>query len=341
MALPAPRMLDPRSVPALRWGIIGPGSIADTFVGAIHRHTTQRAVATASRTPERAQVFAQTHGLERVHESYEALVDDPEVDAIYVATHISDHLHYAHMAVDAGKHVLVEKPLSYSAQDAEAFFAHAQAAGVLAMEAMWTRYLPISDVYRQLVEAGAIGTPEFFQANFANDNRHIERLWTPASGGIVHDMGIYPIAFAQFVMGNPSAIHATGRVTAEGMDAESYVTLEYDNGSRSLLYISGTATVPCTATISTSTNMVTFDHPFFVPTGLSVSNKDLYFTGEHWADTTPVQGHDGLSYQAAYFAHYVSEGRTDSPLHSHADTVGNLRVAEAICEQVGANPSGN
>jgi len=340
MSLPTPRILDPKSAPALRWGIIGPGSIADTFVGAIHRHTTQRAVATASRTPGQADAFAKAHGLERVHENYEALVSDPEVDAIYVATHISDHLAYARMAVDAGKHVLVEKPLSYSAADTEEFFAHAQAAGVLAMEAMWTRYLPVSDVYRQLVESGDIGTPEFFQANFANDNRHIGRLWTPASGGIVHDMGIYPIAFAQFVMGNPTSITATGRVNSDGMDEESYVTLDYDNGARALLYISGTATVPCTATISTSTNMVTFDHPFFVPTGLSVSNKDLYFTGERWSDTSGVQGHDGLSYQATYFAQYVSEGRTDSPLHSHADTVGNLRVAEAICEQVGANPSG-
>jgi predicted dehydrogenase len=340
MALPTPRMLDPRSVPALRWGIIGPGSIADTFVGAIHRHTTQRAVATASRTPERAHAFAKTHGLERVHESYEALVSDPEVDVIYVATHISDHLTYARMAVDAGKHVLLEKPLCYSAAEAEEFFAHAESEGVLVMEAMWTRYLPVSDFYRQLVEAGDIGTPEFFQANFANDNRHIDRLWTPGSGGIVHDMGIYPIAFAQFVMGNPSAIHATGRVNANGMDEESYVTLEYENGSRSLLYISGTATVPCTATVSTPDKMVTFDHPFFVPTGLSVSTKDLYFTGEHWSDTTPIQGHDGLSYQATYLAQYVSEGRTDSPLHSHADTVGNIRVAETICSQVGANPSG-
>lgn len=340
MALPAPRILDPQSVPALRWGIIGPGSIADTFVAAIHRHTEQRAVATASRTPGQADAFAKTHGLERVHESYEALVTDPDVDVIYVATHISDHLTYARMAVDAGKHVLLEKPLCYTAAEAEEFFSHAKSAGVLVMEAMWTRYLPVSDVYRQLVEAGEIGTPEFFQANFANDNRHIERLWTPGSGGIVHDMGIYPIAFAQFIMGNPSTIHATGRVTAEGMDAESYVTLEYDNGSRSLLYISGTATVPCTATVSTSEKMVTFDHPFFVPTGLSVSSKDLYFSGEHWADTTPVQGHDGLSYQANYVAQYVSEGRTDSPLHSHADTIDNIRVAETICNQIGANPGG-
>lgn len=340
MALPEPRMLDPQSVPALRWGIIGPGAIADTFVGAIHAHTAQRAVATASRTPGQAERFATAHGLDTVHESYEALVDDPNVDVLYVATHISDHLDYARMAVDAGKHVLIEKPLCYTPAEAEEFFAHAKASGVLAMEAMWTRYLPVSDVYRQLVSSGEMGEAEFFQASFANDNRHIERLWTPGSGGIVHDMGIYPIAFAQFTMGNPASVQATGRVTADKMDAESYVTFEYDNGSRAHLYISGTATVPCTANVSTSTHLVTFDHPFFVPTGIGVSDKDLYFTGEHWADTSAVQGHNGLGYQATYLAQYVSEGRTDSPLHSHSDTIENIRVADEICRQLGANPSG-
>jgi len=340
MTLPAPRIIDPKSVPALKWGIIGPGAIADTFVGAIHSHTQQRAVATASRTPGQADRFAKAYGLDTVHESYEALVSDPNVDVLYVATHISDHLDYARMAVDAGKHVLVEKPLHYSSTEAEEFFAHARQAGVLAMEAMWTRYLPVSDVYRQLVASGEIGDPEFFQASFANDNRHIDRLWAPGSGGIVHDMGIYPIAFAQFVMGNPDSVSATGRITAEKMDSESYVTLEYSNGSRSHLYISGTATVPCTANVSTSSHLVTFDHPFFVPTGIGVSDKDLYFTGDHWADTSAVQGHDGLGYQATALASYVSEGRLDSPLHSHADAVANLRIAEEICRQLGANPSG-
>jgi predicted dehydrogenase len=340
MSLPAPRIIDPQSVPALRWGIIGPGWISEVFVSSIHQFTTQRAVAVASRTPGKADEFAKKYGIDTVHDSYEALVNDPNVDVIYVATHISDHLHHARMAVAAGKHVLVEKPLHYSPEDAEAFFAEATAAGVLAMEAMWTRYLPTSDVLRQLMTDGALGAPELFLAQFGTDNRSIERLWTPGSGGIVFDMGIYPIAFAQFVMGNPSSIHATGRVNAQGMDEESYVTLEYDSGARSHFLISGTATVPVSASIATSTNLVALDAPFFVPTGFLVADKDFYFQGEKWTDTSAVHGHDGLSYQATALASYVAEGRLDSPLHSHADAVANLRVAEEICRQIGANPSG-
>ena len=177
MSLPAPRIVDPQSVPALKWGIIGPGWISDVFVSSIHQFTTQRAVAVASRTPGKAAEFAKKYGIESVHDSYEALVDDPNVDVIYVATHISDHLHHARMAVAAGKHVLVEKPLHYSPEDAEAFFAEATAAGVLAMEAMWTRYLPQSTVIRKLLVEGSLGAPQLFAANFSVDNRHISRLW--------------------------------------------------------------------------------------------------------------------------------------------------------------------
>ena len=338
MAIPEPVILDPDAVPALRFGVIGPGEIADVFVSAIHAHTAQRATAVASRRPGRAAEFAKKHGIETVHSTYEQLVLDPDIDAVYIATHISDHLPLATMAVAGGKHVLLEKPSTYRSKDAEAFYAGARAAGVLAMEAMWTRYLPVSSVLRQLMEGGDLGNPEFLQLNFANDNRHIPRLWTPGSGGIVHDMGIYPITFAQFVLGNPSRIEAVGSVNPEGMDEETFVTLYYESGARAQLYISGVTTIPCTASISFEKRMVSIDHPFFVPTGLSVNTKDLYYSGETWSDTSSIQGHEGLSYQATHFAHYVGEGRLESPLHTHADVVANTRVAETVCQLTGAHP---
>ena len=86
--------------------------------------------------------------------------------------------------------------------------------------------------------------------------------------------------------------------------------------------------------------MVSIDHPFFVPTGVSVNSKDLYFSGEHWSDTSAIQGHEGLSYPATHFAQYVGEGRVESPLHTHADVVANTRVAETVCQLTGAHPWG-
>ncbi|MCJ1698077.1 Gfo/Idh/MocA family oxidoreductase, partial [Rathayibacter caricis] len=138
VTLPAPRPIDPGSVPELRWGVIGTG-IAARFVHAIHAHTTQRAVAVTARDAEKTRAFAQEHGIPTVHDSVEALLADPEVDVVYVATPHPLHRDQALAAIAAGKHVLIEKPIAMSAREAEQITDAGRAAGVLVMEAMWTR----------------------------------------------------------------------------------------------------------------------------------------------------------------------------------------------------------
>lgn len=338
MTIPTPRLLDPDTVPSLRWGVIGPGVIASQFVRSVSTFTNQKIVSVASRSIERAQAFASQHGIGHVSESYEQLCNDPSVDVIYVASHIAGHLEHARLAIEAGKHVLVEKPFSYSPDDTEALLAEARQARVLAMEAMWTRYLPHSDVVRQLLEGGSLGEPEFAQATFAVDNRSVPRLFEPGTGGVVFDMGIYPIAFAHFIMGEPASITATGSVLPNGVETGAEVILSYPGGAKASLTVSGVATLPCSASVSGSQALVTLDHPFFVPTSVHLNTKDLYFDRDTWSDTSAVQGHDGLSYQANYLAAYVSEGLVESPLHTHKEVVSNIRTAREICRQLGATP---
>jgi len=115
--LPAPRLIDPAAVPALRWGVIGTG-IADQFVHAIHTHTTQRAVAVTARDTTKTRAFAERHGIARTHDSVDALVADPEVDVVYVATPHPLHREQALAAIAAGKHVLIEKPIAMTAAEA-------------------------------------------------------------------------------------------------------------------------------------------------------------------------------------------------------------------------------
>lgn len=338
LKLPKPQLLDPASVPVLKWGVIGPGNIAETFVGGTMRHTRQQFGAVASRTPGRAAEFAKKFGLARVHENYEALVADPELDAIYIASFQSDHFEHAMLAIAAGKHVLVEKPITYLPEQAEELLAAARAKGVLAMEAMWTRYLPQSTIIRQLLASGQLGVPEFFTASFCSDNRSVERLWKPGGGGIVFDMGIYPIAMAQQFMGNPISIHATGRVRPDGMDEESYAVLQYESGARAMLVTSGIASLPARVSVAFEHAMVEIHPQFLAPSGISLLNKDFYATGDTWIDEFPVQTHEGLSYQANYFAQYVGEGRLESPVHTHADVVANIKTAAEITRQIGARP---
>lgn len=338
MRLPEPRIIDPNSVPSLRWGIIGPGGIAQTFIAAVQAHTTQQIHGVASRTPGRAQEIATQFSIPVVLQSYEELVSHPEIDVIYIASHMSDHFEHAMLAINAGKHLLIEKPITYSPQEARELLAAAKAKGVLAMEAMWTRYLPQADVINQLLESGELGQTELLTAAFCTDNRAIPRLWQKGGGGIVFDMGIYPIAIAQQFMGNPIKITATGRVRADGMDEESYAILEYVDGGRAQLTMSGIASLPISASCSFEKGLVLVEEPFLAPSGVKLRDKEFYFKEQSWSDNSAVRGHDGLSYQATALASYVARGLLESPVHSHADTVANIEVAAEITRQIGASP---
>lgn len=338
MHIPSPEIIDPGSVPSLRWGVIGPGGIAHVFVAASKMHTKQQFLAVASRTDGKAERFASDHDIPRVHANYQDLVADDALDAIYIASWQVEHFEHAMLALNAGKHVLIEKPITVLPEHAEEIFSLAKQKGLLAMEAMWTRYLPQSTIIRKLLAEGDLGAPQLFTGTFAADNRHIERLWTKGGGGIVYDMGIYPIAMAQQFMGNPSKIVATGSVDDNGMDQESVSHLSYAHGGRAIVTTSGIATVPTVASCSFENGVIVIDEPFFVPSGIRLRDKELYFKEVSWKDQTPVQGHEALSYQATWFAKYVAEGKVESEVHSARDTIANIRVAQEITQQLGATP---
>ena len=338
MHLPEPEHIPINSVPALNWGVIGPGSIANSFVETAIKNTNQKFKAVASRSQERAEKFAQKFSIDFIHENYSQLVESTEIDAVYIASWQVDHFEHAMLALNAGKHVLVEKPITYSSVEAAKIFTLAKSKGLLAMEAMWTRYLPQSSIIRKLISDGSLGEPRLLSANFCVDNSHSARLWSKGGGGIIYDMGIYPIAIAQQFMGNPLRITATGRVDENDLDMESFATLEYASGARSQIISSGVSSLPTTASCAFDNGVVVIDEPFFVPSGIRVRDKNLYFKEQSWRDESSIQGHEGLCYQATHFAKYVSEGRVESPLHGAEDTIANIEVAAEISRQIGAKP---
>ena len=336
MEFPSPVAL-PTDRPALRWGIAAPGDIAGTFAAGVNAYGSQQLSAVGSRSLERATAFAETHSIDNAFGSYEELFAS-DIDVVYIANHIDGHLDLADMALEAGKHVLVEKPMHYSPQRARETFARAADRGLFITEAMWTRYLPQSSVMGQIVGSEQFGQPDALIASFAVDNRGIGRLWEPGTGGIVYDMGIYPIALAHDIFGKPTSVTAIGRLTDAGLDEGAVVQLNYASGATATLIISGVASFPCQATISGQHQALTLEHPFFVPTAVTVSDKELYETSSTWRDGTGVSGHDGLYYQAEWCAHYISQGLTESPIHTHDEIVTNLEVAEEICRQLGSRP---
>jgi predicted dehydrogenase len=336
MSIPEPRIIDPSAVPSLRWGVLAPGSIAEAWVGSVLEQTSQQVVAVASRTPGRASAFAQQFSIGTVYETYEELLSDDSIDAVYVASRAGDHFKHGMQVLDSGKHLLIEKPITYLASEAEQLLAHAREKGLLAMEAMWTRYLPQASIIDQLVPT--LGLPELLVAAFATDNRSIERLWQKGGGGVVHDMGIYPIAIAQQLFGDPITIEATGQISDKLIDSEAIVRLGYSNGARATLIMSMQASLPQTVSASFEQGVLNIHAPFLAPSGVTLTDKEFYATGQSWVDESAVRGHEGLSYQATAFASFVAAGMLESPVHTHAQVVENIRLAEEIVRQLGAQP---
>ncbi|MGH7922845.1 MAG: Gfo/Idh/MocA family protein, partial [Candidatus Dormibacteraceae bacterium] len=291
-----------------------------------------------SRSRERAAAFAGRHHLERAHGSYEALAEDPGVDAIYVAAPNSGHLPLALLAINAGKHVLVEKPFTCTAGEARELATAARARGVTCMEAMWTRYLPQTDVLRQILGSGLLGDIRFLAADHGQRLPTDGRLYRPElGGGALLDLGVYPVSFAYSVLGPPDAMHAHGTLTQNGLDAQSVLTFDYASGAVAAVTTSMIARMPTGGAIGGGEAMLQFDEPFYHPIGLTVSQSRRQGGGSvGWKDESGIQGSDGLCYQAAALARYASEGRSESPLLDLDESIAILETLDAARHQLGA-----
>src|SRR6187200_3714024 len=204
-----------------RWGIAGLGRIAALVAGDFPHVPGAELVAVGSRAPERAEAFARAHGVPRAHGSYGALIADPEVDVVYIATPHPQHLPIALAAIRAGKAVLVEKAFTATLAGAQEIAGEARARGVFAMEAMWTRFQPAVVRVRELIAQGAIGSLVSVQADLglANEFDPTDRLFAPAlGGGSLRDLGVYVVAFAQMVLGTPQSVSVVGALVPSGVE---------------------------------------------------------------------------------------------------------------------------
>lgn len=332
---PTPQIIDPVSVTSMRWGIMGAAGIAEIFVSGVKKHTKQHVVAVASRTPGKAVEFAGKFGLES-HDNYEDLLAREDIDVVYIPTLPSQHKDHALQAIAAGKHVLIEKPLTLVPSEAAEIFAAAKAKGVLAMEAMWTRYIPQYDIIRQLLKTGTLGDIELVNVSMAQANLEIPRLWKKGHGDPLFDMGIYPISFCQSILGNPTKITAQGILNQDGIDEEVSVQLSYANGARAYILVSGRAAIPGIAQIAGTKAKLDVGPEFFIPSKLELRDVDFNAPATTWIHDYPVIAHEGLSYQATALASFVDQGLLESPYESHADSLANLEVCAEVIRLIGA-----
>ena len=332
---PEPNIIDPASVTPYRWGIMGAAKIADAFVQGVIRYTGQQIVAVASRTPGKAEEFAAKYGLE-AHDSYEALLAREDIDIVYIPTLPSQHRDHALQAIAAGKHVLIEKPLALRASEAAEIFAAAKAADVLAMEAMWTRYLPQYDVLRQLIANQTLGDIEIIDVSMCQANASDLRLFKKNHGDPFFDMGIYPVSFAQSFLGNPTEITAQAVLNDDDIELEVSVQLRYASGARAYILVSAQSAIAGAGLVGGTKAKMMVGPEFFIPSKIELAEVGFNSPAAVWRDENEVQGHLGLCYQATAMAKFIDEGLLESPFESHEDSLANLRVCEEVIRLIGA-----
>ncbi len=337
-SLPESRTTAPTEAPPLRWGIIAPGGIARAFVASLHKHTRQRVVACGSRTQEGADAFARDLGVERAYSSYEALVADADVDLVYVASPHSHHAEHALLAISAGKPVLVEKSFTWTADEARRVIAAARSARVPLMEAMWTRFLPSTDIVRQLLEDGTLGAIETLIADhgqaFPFNPAH--RLYAPElAGGALLDLGIYPLSFAFFALGRPGRVFARGTLAPTGVDRQ--ISMIADGfaahpDAHALLNTTLAAKTATTAVISGNAARVEIPTNFYRPQPISLVAPD----GRRLTSSAPtILEAEGLCHEGAHFAQLVADGACESPLLPLDETLAIMETMDDIRSQVG------
>lgn len=323
---------DPRTAPSIRWGILGAGYIAGAFADAVNARTRSPLVAVGSRNRDRVERFATAHGIPTTHLGYRGLVEDNQVDAVYIATPHSEHHAHALLAIAAGKHVLVEKAFMRNAAEAEEVFAAARAAGVFVMEAMWTRFLPHVAALRQVIAAGEIGEIVNITADhgqwFAFDPT--SRLFDPhLAGGALLDLGIYPVSFAHDLLGVPDAVTAVGKLTDTGVDGQVSVVLSYGAQVQANLAATLWAKTPTTACISGTEGYIQVAGDFYAPTSFTVQRTD----GARWTFDRPES--KGLQYEAAEVARRATAGELESPSMTWDNTLQVMRTLDAVRAQIG------
>jgi predicted dehydrogenase len=316
----------------VRWAVVGTGGIARRTVGDLRLCDTAEVVAVASRSRSTALEFAQGNGLALAFDDFDALCASRDLDAVYIGTPHATHFDLARRALRAGKHVLCEKPLTMTADEARELGRVAAASGAFLMEAMWMKFSLAMQRAAELVGSGLIGEPRFLQAGlgFPVPPDGPRRYWDAAlGGGALYDLGVYTITLAQAYFGEPAEIRATGSMRPDGVDLEEAITLRFASGAMAQLATSITFLIPPRGWLGGTKGSIDFGEPLFSPGSLRIT------TGKPPAPPTvrdEAFAKEGNGYVPMFRAvnERILAGAIEHPLHPVSATVQVLETLQAI-----------
>ncbi|MEV0183074.1 Gfo/Idh/MocA family oxidoreductase [Streptomyces sp. NPDC050625] len=334
----------------VRWGILATGGIAAAFAADLVDLPDAEIVAVASRSLGPAQAFAERFGIGRAYGDWESLAADEDIDVVYVATPHSAHRAAAGLCLEAGRNVLCEKAFTLNAREAEELVALAKERGSFLMEAMWMYCNPLIRRLKALVDDGAIGEVRTVHADFGLAGHLLpearngalpaaHRLRDPAlGGGALLDLGVYPVSFAQLLLGEPTDVMARAVLSDEGVDLQTGALLSWESGALASVHCSIVGGTANTASVTGSLGRIDIPSGFFHPDRF-VLHRDGRAPEEFVLD--PADGpRTSLRHEAAEVMRALRAGETESPLVPLEGTLAVMRTLDAIRERIGVRYPG-
>lgn len=316
----------------MRWGILSTGHIASVLVRDLALLPDEaEVVAVGSRRQESADAFAEQHGLARAYGAYEELVADPDIDVIYVASVHNDHFASARMCLEAGKAVLVEKPLTVTADQSAELIELARQRGLFLMEAMWTRTHPLLRKGAELVASGELGPVRHVTASFgfAFDGEPSHRLLDPdQAGGAILDLGVYPVHLVNLFLGEPAGLLGAGSRGPTGVDVHAAATLTFETTAKRP---AATAHVVCSLVTDLPARLEVFCErgSLRYDNAILPAEVELAWSGDREPETFTAQWPGGgYTFEGQEVMRCLRSGTLESPLVPWADTLAVARTLD-------------
>ena len=321
----------------IRWGILGSGNIAKKFAADLLLVENAELAAIGSRSKEKASEFVKEYPVTHVHDSYEGLAANPEVDVIYIATPHSHHHENTLLCLDHNKAVLCEKAFAVNHRQALEMVNKAKEKKIFLMEAMWTKFLPHYVKMKSFVDEGKLGDISSVLINFGFRPRtpFPARLFDPAlAGGTILDIGVYNVFMAMSILGKPDEIHAHMTPSETGVDEQCSVLFKYKNGAMADLFSSFVAHLPTEADINGSKGRLRLTHRFYAPESDLEFYPEKMDSKENILFNKPVIGW-GYHYEAKHVSECLELGLTESPVMTHENTLELMKVLDEIRKKAG------
>lgn len=311
----------------MKIGILGAGGIARVMAETVNGMEEAQCYAVAARDLGRAQKFAEEFGVEKAYGSYEEMLQDPQVELVYIATPHSHHYEHVKLCLEHGKHVLCEKAFTANAAQAEEILKMAEEKGLLLTEAIWTRYMPMRKTIDEVVASGIIGKITSLSANLGYVIEQNERIHAPElAGGALLDLTVYPLNFASMVFGDDIVkVDASCVKIDTGVDGQDNVMLTYRDGKMATMYTTIHAQTDRRGMINGSLGYIEIENINNYES-MKVYDLDRKVIASYEAPKQIT----GYEYEVRAAIRAIREGKTECEEMPHAETIKMMKLMDRI-----------